>query len=103
MAANKRACWSSIIKALGFPAVAIILLILATACSNLSKKASSQDTTEGFDFSYSLDETLPGRGPKLGEKVDVTALKTGDGINFSSVANNQLIMLVTVDPNCGAC
>jgi hypothetical protein len=76
---------------------------LPTAGSNLSKKASGQATTEGFDFSYSLDETAPGRGPKLGEKVDVTALKTSDGIKFSSVADNQLIMLVTVDPICGAC
>lgn len=104
MAINKSALSSRIIKVLAFTAVAIILLILPTACANFfSKKASSQVTTEGFDFSYSLDETVPGRGPKMGEKVDISALKTSAGIKFSSIANQQLIMLVTVDPNCGAC
>lgn len=103
MAINKTACLRNVIRILAFTAVAIILLILPAACSNLPKKDSDLATTEGYDFSYSLDETQPGAGPKVGEKVDVSELKTNTGIRFSSIADHKLIMLVTVDPNCGAC
>lgn len=103
MAINKTACWTNVIRILAFTTVGIILLILSAACSNVPQKESDLATTEGYDFSYSLDETEPGAGPKVGEKVDVSGLKTNNGIKFSSIADHGLIMLVTVDPNCGAC
>lgn len=103
MAINKWVRLGTAIKALAFIIVAAILLISPIACSHPSKKSSDVNTTEGYDFNSSLDESGPGAGPKLGEKIDVTGLKTSTGLRFSSIANQQLMMLVTVDPNCGAC
>jgi hypothetical protein len=83
-------------------AVAVILFIPTTAC-HISQKKTDLGATEGFDFSFSSDETDPSVGPKIGERIDLTGLKARDGAILSSMDNHQLIMLVTVDPQCGAC
>jgi hypothetical protein len=82
-------------------AAAFTLLVSATACLHYSSEPPR--TSEGFDFSFSNDETDPAVGPKIGERIDITSLKARDGKRLSSVEDRRVMMLVTVDPMCGAC
>jgi hypothetical protein len=57
---------------------------------------------EGFDFQKGLNESVA--GPKSNEIVDLSMFKTKDGKTLaSSVTNNRPIMIVLIDPHCGAC
>lgn len=61
------------------------------------------NTTEGFDFSFARDEKLDWVGPKVGERISLARLKTQDGDTLASMTGSNLVMVVMVDPDCGAC
>lgn len=83
--------------------VTFALALLAT--SYLTKTSSEIDsgTTQGFDFSFASDEKLDWVGPKVGDRINLSRLKTEDGETLAGLVENNLVMVVLVDPACGAC
>jgi hypothetical protein len=82
---------------------AFALALGATSYLTESFREIDAKTTEGFDFSFASDEKLDWVGPKVGERISLARLKTQDGDTLASVARNNLVMVVMVDPDCGAC
>ena len=81
--------------AFGFGVVAVSLV--------RSDRPVSLDTNEGFDFSSSTDKNNPSAGPQAGTRINLARLKMRNGEPLANVLHTPLIMLVTVDPECGAC
>jgi hypothetical protein len=59
--------------------------------------------TEGFDFSPLRSADNVWRGPDIGEKIDLTRLRTKNGETLASVIGKRPIVLVSVNPDCGMC
>lgn len=68
-----------------------------------SESPVSANVDEGFDFSSSTDMNNPSAGPQNGTQINLAHLKMRNGEPLTNVVHTQLIMLVTVDPECGAC
>jgi hypothetical protein len=66
------------------------------ATSNLLK-------IEGFDFSAFRAPENEWRGPNLGEKIDLSRLRTKEDKTLASVVGRRPFMLVAVNPTCGMC
>lgn len=58
---------------------------------------------EGFDFSLIRSSDVEWRGPNIGEKIDLTRLRTKDGKTLAGVVGQKPIVLVSVSPSCGMC
>jgi hypothetical protein len=69
----------------------------------LKSSKLSPNPNEGFDFSSSADQSNPSAGPPNGSRINLARLKTRDGEVLANVVGKPLTMLVTVDPECGAC
>lgn len=68
-----------------------------------SPKTSPFLLTEGFDFNQLRTAENEWRGPDIGEKIDLTRLKTKDGKTLASIVGKRPIVLVSVNPECGMC
>jgi hypothetical protein len=79
------------------------LAMLGASYFARSSRAVHVRTTEGFDFGFASDEKLSWVGPRAGYRIDLARLKTQDGATLASMTGNKMVMLVLVDPNCGAC
>lgn len=58
---------------------------------------------EGFDFNLLRGEDNQWKGPKFGERIDLTQLKGKDGTSRPDPGKKQLLMLVAVNPACKMC
>jgi protein-disulfide isomerase len=83
--------------------VAFILAMLGAAYFAKPSRAVHLRTTEGYDFGFASDEKLPWVGPKVGDRINLTRLKTQEGVTLASMTGNKMVMVVLVDPTCGAC
>lgn len=59
--------------------------------------------TQGFDFNPLRSADNEWRGPDIGEKIDLTRLKTRDGKTLASMVGKRPIVLVSINPDCGMC
>lgn len=59
--------------------------------------------TEGFDFTPLRSSENEWRGPEIGEKIDLTRLRTKDGQTLTSLIGQRPIMVVSVNPECPMC
>lgn len=86
-------------------ASAVTFALALLASSYLTKTSSEVDvgTRQGFDFGFAADEKLDWVGPKVGDRINLSRLSTQDGETLADLAGNNLVMLVLVDPECGAC
>jgi hypothetical protein len=82
---------------------AFTLAMLGASYFVKSSRAVHLRTTEGFDFSFASDEKLSWVGPKVGDRINLARLKTQEGVSLASMTRNNMVMVVLVDPNCGAC
>lgn len=64
---------------------------------------SSPFLFEGFDFNLLRSSDNEWRGPKIGEKVDLSRLKTKDGKTLASMAGKRPIVLASINPECAMC
>jgi hypothetical protein len=80
-----------------------ILAMLGTSYFAKSSRAVHVRTTEGYDFSFASDEKLSWVGPKVGDRINLARLKTQEGVTLAGLTGNGMIMVVLVDPTCGAC
>lgn len=101
MASGEGTGLSATFRIIVWQAAVFTLLVSATACQSSSEEPAR--VKEGFDFSFSYDQTDPSVGPKVGEKIDITNLKAHDGKRLSSIEAPRMMMLATVDPSCVAC
>ena len=101
MASGEGTGVSATFRTFVWQAAVFTLLVSATACQISSEEPAR--VREGFDFSFSYDETDPSVGPKVGEKIDLTNLKARDGKRLSSIEGHQMMVLATIDPSCVAC
>jgi len=69
---------------------------------NRGKTGFSSFPFEGFDFTAN-SRNKASAGPDAGSRIDLTRLKMRDGLSLAGVTHKGLIMLVTVDSQCGAC
>lgn len=58
---------------------------------------------EGFDFNLLRGEDNQWKGPKFGERIDLTQLKGKDGTSGPDPGKKELLMVVAVDPGCKMC
>ncbi|MDT5122936.1 MAG: hypothetical protein QOC96_2418 [Acidobacteriota bacterium] len=59
--------------------------------------------TEGFDFTPLRSSKNEWRGPEIGEKIDLTRLRTKDGKTLASMIGQRPVMVVSVNPDCPMC
>lgn len=59
--------------------------------------------TEGFDFNVLRTSENEWRGPDIGEKIDLTRLKTKEGKTLASMVGKRPVVLVSVNPECAMC
>lgn len=59
--------------------------------------------TEGFDFDPLRGADIEWRGPDIGEKIDLSRLKTKEGRTLARVVDKGPIVLVSVNPACPMC
>lgn len=83
--------------------VAFCVGVLAASVLVKSGKPVPNDASQGFDFSSSTALSNPSAGPPNGTQLNLARLKTRDGEVLANVISKPLTMLVTVDPDCGAC
>jgi hypothetical protein len=84
-------------------AIAFAFGVFAVSLLVKSNNRVSVYSNEGFDFRSSLDENDPSAGPNVGTRINLARLKMRNGLEITRVIRKQLVMLVTVDPGCGAC
>lgn len=68
-----------------------------------SKLPTGRFLIEGFDFNLFRTPENEWRGPNIGEKVDLTRLKTREGKTLASIVGKRPVMLVSVNPDCALC
>jgi peroxiredoxin len=83
--------------------VAFILAMLGAAYFAKPSRAVHLRTTEGYDFGFASDEKLPWVGPKVGDRINLTRLKTQEGVTLASMTGNKMVMVVLLDSPWGAC
>ena len=79
------------------------LALLASSYITKTSRKIDVGTAQEFDFGSAADEKLDWVGPKVGELINLSRLKTEDGETLADLAGNNLVMVVLVDPECGAC
>ena len=56
----------------------------------------------GFDFRPMLEDNNIAWGPRIGERIDLMNLRAHNGSPLANFIRSDLIMLATIDPECGA-
>jgi hypothetical protein len=93
-------------KALLLPPACAVAFGVGILGASFLARSDNHDYTnpiEGFDFKSSSDAKSPSRGPENGKRINLTRLRNRNGEALTNLVNTRLIMLVTVDPECGAC
>lgn len=82
--------------------VAFILAAAATlAYDSWGRFPRAVGPEEGFDFSEGVDENDPAEGPKLGERIDLSAFKGRGGESLKDAMRGKPAVLAIIDPECG--
>jgi len=71
--------------------------------SNSNRNNNSPFLTEGFDFNLLRSSDNEWRGPNIGEKIDMTRLKTKEGQTLASMVGKRPMVLVSINPDCAMC
>jgi hypothetical protein len=58
---------------------------------------------EGFDFAALRSENVKWRGPAVGERIDLSLLRTSSGSRLSDAIGEEPAILVSINPACPMC
>jgi len=87
-------------KALLLCVAAFALGVLGVSVISASRRAAPVQRKIGYDFSPSLNAEWS--GPKIGERLDLRRFVGPDGKPIADSVDGDILMLATIDPDCGA-
>lgn len=105
---NRNKVKSAIGVALGCVLAFSITMMLTTCLfssrnnPDLPRNGSPSRTRDGFDFTP-IRNAQHGAGPEVGNRIDLTRLKSGDGESLAATVGEGPAMLALVDPECALC
>src|SRR5215208_1642624 len=85
--------------------VTYALGVLSTDAYYLRKQSKNHSPllTVGFDFNLFRSSEVEWRGPNIGEKIDLSGLRSQDGRPLAEAVGKRPLMIVAVNPACGMC
>ena len=84
------------------PLVVGLLFALSPSCRSSRKRLIK--TNDGYDFTYGGGgDNESWAGPRVGERIDLQRLKDRYGVGIKSAGQKHVMMIVLIDPECGAC
>jgi hypothetical protein len=83
-------------------ACAFVLAAAATSYlrSQPPEGVTDQTSEEGYDFKAAADESNPGAGPKLGERLNLSLFRGSDGATLRDAMRGRAAVVALVDYEC---